>query len=191
MASRTKRKTIRPPASSSLPGSSSQPQSTPEISRFEFAINPRIFFQKKEAFDFFHDSVLPRKIITPRFVDLVDFERDNSYEQGKYILTYMNLCRAKKNSQPYLMLLTYLLKRKGFEFVDAEMESETPFWKIKRMLVKSGEQWETPSLEALAPYMPQGSSSHAAPSDVDGDADDEDDDEKDAVEQDNATMDEE
>ncbi|VFQ63253.1 unnamed protein product [Cuscuta campestris] len=178
-----------------------------------------------------------------------------SINWGKYILTYMNLCRAKKKSLSYPMLLTYLLKRKGFEFVNAEMDSETPFWRIKRstvmrtkldgedearaetgtsqsrvasrghkvtlpmlfeslqslqssfnniqlqqatcgynlnkMLVKSGEQWETPSLEALAPYMPQGSSSHAAPSDADGDADDEDDDEEDAIEQDDATMDEE
>ncbi|VFQ87129.1 unnamed protein product [Cuscuta campestris] len=157
-----------------------------------------------------------------------------SINWGKYILTYMNLCRAKKKSLPYPMLLTYLLKRKGFEFVNAEMDSEPPFWRIKRstvmrtkldgedearaetgtsqsrvasrghklqqatygynlnkMLVKSGEQWETPSLEALAPYMSQGSSSHTAPSDADNDEDDEDDEEEDDIAQEEATMDEE
>ncbi|VFQ68672.1 unnamed protein product [Cuscuta campestris] len=178
-----------------------------------------------------------------------------SINWGKYILTYMNLCRAKKKSLPYPMLLTYLLKRKGFEFVHAEMDSETPFWRIKRstvmrtkldgedearaetgtsqshvasrghkvtlpmlfeslqslqssfnniqlqqatygynlnkMFVKSGEQWEKPSLKALAPYMSQGSSSHTAPSDADNDEDDADDEEEDDIAQEEATMDEE
>ncbi|VFQ79282.1 unnamed protein product [Cuscuta campestris] len=163
-----------------------------------------------------------------------------SVNWGKYILSYMNLCRAKKKALPYPMLLTFLLKKKGFEFLSTESDLETAFWRIKRatvmrvkidtedgereeagpshsrvasrgkkvtlpmlfeslqslqtsfnniqlqlatygynlnkMLVKSGEQWETPSMEALAPYMSQGSSSQAAPFDDEGDDVDEDDD---------------
>ncbi|VFQ64975.1 unnamed protein product [Cuscuta campestris] len=291
MASRTKKRTSRPSTQATHPGSSSQPPTSNENQRFEFALNPRIFFDSEEALNFYRDNVLPRKIITPRYVDLDDFERDTSYEPvlsklrssrlinvvtiheshisvnhikafysdmtfkrrnhqyviiskfcgkevtissgelnemfgmensnkelttqnndqnpwynfdeqkcwevmnfrpkfnesgrpkvngmqppqrliqyissyilcgrsgnhpqmskddamliyailkpvyinwGKYILTYMNLCRAKKKSLLYPMLLTYLLKRKGFEFAKAEMESETPFWRIKRPAV--------------------------------------------------------
>ncbi|VFQ66175.1 unnamed protein product [Cuscuta campestris] len=179
-----------------------------------------------------------------------------SVNWGKYILSYMNLCRAKKKALPYPMLLTFLLKTKGFEFLSTESDSETAFWRIKRatvmrvkidteeereeagpshsriasrsnkvtlpmlfkslqslqtsfnniqlqqatygynlnkMLVKSGEQWETPSMEALAPYMSQGSSSQAAPFDDEGDDVDEDDDdaEKEDADHLDATMDEE
>ncbi|VFQ68286.1 unnamed protein product [Cuscuta campestris] len=179
-----------------------------------------------------------------------------SVNWGKYILSYMNLCRAKKKALPYPMLLTFLLKTKGFEFLSTESDSETAFWRIKRatvmrvkidteeeheeagpshsrvasrsnkvtlpmlfeslqslqtsfnniqlqqatygynlnkMLVKSGEQWETPSMEALAPYMSQGSSSQAASFDDESDDVDEDDDdaEKEDADHLDATMDEE
>ncbi|VFR02686.1 unnamed protein product [Cuscuta campestris] len=155
---------------------------------------------------------------------------------GKYIMSYMHHCRARARALPYPILLTFLLKKKGFVFANEDMKPETPFWRIKRetvmramhdtneenrvrsgpserrfatsngkvtlpmlfeslqdirrqqaihgynlnkLLVKHGEQWESPSLDMLQPYMGHGSSSstsHGAGNDDDDDDDDNDDD---------------
>ncbi|VFQ85676.1 unnamed protein product [Cuscuta campestris] len=159
---------------------------------------------------------------------------------GKYIMSYMHHFRARARALPCPILLTFLLKKKGFVFTNEDMTPETPFWRIKRetvmramhdtndenrassgpserqyasssgkvtlpmlfeslqdirrqqaihgynlnkLLVKHGEQWESPSMDMLQPYMGHGSSSstsHAAGNDDDDDDDADDDGDDDA-----------
>ncbi|VFQ73955.1 unnamed protein product [Cuscuta campestris] len=54
---------------------------------------------------------------------------------GKYIMSYMDHCRASARALPYPILLTFLLKKKGFVFANEDMTPETPFWRIKRETV--------------------------------------------------------
>ncbi|VFQ79631.1 unnamed protein product [Cuscuta campestris] len=314
MASRTKRKTIRQPDSSSLPGSSSQPQSTPEVPRFVYPLNPRVYFEDEADLKTFLERIVPRKIDTPRYVDLAEFERNQDFEsvlsklrssgllnvvtiretqvpfdyikafyaslifkrRGSQFVVTAKFCgkevvvtsselnsmfgmsnsggeittvnndqnpwydvderkcweamdftpqfnsskRPMKRALPYPLLVTHFLKQKGFEFTNAEMTNDTPFWRIRvetvtraqdvddessdddddvvaptqkrpisyrgrvslpmiydamlglqtsldnlkihqaihgynlnKLLVKSGENWEVPSMDALEPYM--------------------------------------
>ncbi|VFQ63387.1 unnamed protein product [Cuscuta campestris] len=84
---------------------------------------------------------------------------------------------ASRSKKVTLPMLFESLQSLQSSFDHTQLQQATYGYNLNKMLVKNGEQWETPSMEALVPYMPRSSSSHAAPSDDDGDEDNEDDEE--------------
>ncbi|VFQ80612.1 unnamed protein product [Cuscuta campestris] len=124
MASRTKRKTVRQPASSSRPGSSSQPQSTPEVPRFVYPLNPRVYFEDEADLKTFLERIVPRKIVTPRYVDLVEFEKNQAFESVLSKLRssgLLNVVTIRETQVPFDYIKAFyaslIFKRRGSQFV--------------------------------------------------------------------------